>query len=119
MPLSPPTICSSPGCSQLARKAQLCPTHGTRRSERSEATRQRDRFYSTARWLRFRAYYLAKHPLCVDCEEQGRVRAAKDVDHIVPRAQGGADLDENNVRGLCRPCHSRRTMKSMNEARRP
>lgn len=35
---------------------------------------------------------------------------AVDFDHIVPRSRGGADLAARNVRGLCRSCHSRRTI---------
>ena len=46
-------------------------------------------------WMRARAR-------CEVCGGRGR-----DVDHIVPRGQGGADAD-TNLCLLCRPCHERK-----------
>lgn len=34
---------------------------------------------------------------------------AKHVDHVVPVARGGAELDASNLQSLCHPCHSRKT----------
>ena len=48
---------------------------------------------------------LAKEPLCRLCKEQGIVRYATQVDHVIPRAQGGTD-DESNLQSLCGPHHS-------------
>lgn len=36
------------------------------------------------RWAKVRLAYLTKHPLCVMCDEQGRITAATVVDHIIP-----------------------------------
>lgn len=51
---------------------------------------------------------LANEPLCRDCAQEGRVREATEVDHIVPLSQGGGD-DDANTRCLCRTCHLKRT----------
>jgi 5-methylcytosine-specific restriction protein A len=126
MPLAAGRPCSAPRCPNVVTKAEPCPTHSKYRAPRSEETAARDRFYHTARWLKFRRWFLgtdcetagcqhaAPHALCQDCAGQGRTTAATDVDHITPRAEGGADLDARNARGLCKPCHSRRTRRAMN-----
>ncbi|WP_368875625.1 HNH endonuclease signature motif containing protein, partial [Proteus penneri] len=36
------------------------------------------------RWAKVRLVFLNEHPLCVMCQEQGRVTAATVVDHITP-----------------------------------
>lgn len=59
-------------------------------------------------WERLRAAVLAEEPLCRECAKAGRVTAAEDVDHIVPRARGGTD-DRANLQPLCAPCHSTKT----------
>lgn len=66
-------------------------------------------FYQSPRWRRVRHGYLAEHPLCVECEKQGRVTAARVVDHIVPINEGGAWYDYNNLQGLCDKCHNRKS----------
>jgi len=45
---------------------------------------------------------LARDPLC-NCNQP-----ATEVDHIVPKSAGGSDSMEN-LQGLCKPCHSRKT----------
>lgn len=62
------------------------------------------------RWQLRRAAYLRKHPVCVDCLERNRTTPATEVHHLVKKADGGSDKDEN-LRGLCKACHSRRTAK--------
>lgn len=59
-------------------------------------------------WMVIRARWLRAHPLCVSCEQTGRVAAATKLDHVTPLWQGGAD-DESNYQGLCEPCHKFKT----------
>ena len=47
------------------------------------------------------------HGLCEDCLPD-RIVAASVVDHIIPLALGGVDID-SNTRNLCDPCHAKRT----------
>jgi len=56
-------------------------------------------------WRKLRSFILDRDPLCVLC----RRAPANEVDHIVPRADGGDDAPEN-LQGLCKSCHSRKTM---------
>ena len=38
-----------------------------------------------------------------------RLRAAFEVDHIIPLSEGGAPYDLENTQTLCRPCHFDKT----------
>jgi 5-methylcytosine-specific restriction enzyme A len=71
------------------------------------------RFYRRALWLKFRAWFIRHHPLCVDCEAKGILTPTTDVDHDPPLRQqlamGMSGLDEAHCRGRCHPCHSRKT----------
>lgn len=62
------------------------------------------------RWQQTRIGFLKSHPLCAECERQGRVRQANEVDHIIPH-KGDMDLfwDRDNWQPMCAPCHSRKT----------
>ncbi len=68
-----------------------------------------DPFYRTALWLRTREAHLAREPLCRKCKVLGRVTPGRDVDHIVPIAQGGDRTADTNLQTLCSPCHRGKT----------
>ncbi len=53
------------------------------------------------RWFRL-------HPLCVKCSARDLVRAATQLDHILPLTDGGSD-DPSNWQGLCDDCHEAKT----------
>jgi 5-methylcytosine-specific restriction protein A len=60
----------------------------------------------------------ALHPLCCDClAEGGRVTLTQVIDHVIPLAKGGPDSDDN-VRGLCRRHHLKRTAEQFNQRRK-
>ena len=44
---------------------------------------------------------------------------ATDVDHIVPISLGGAELDPDNFRSLCRSCHSKVTARQLSKTDKP
>lgn len=64
------------------------------------------------KWQQARKGYLAKHPLCVECEASGRVTPATDLDHVIPH-KGDMALfwDRSNWQGLCRTHHSAKTAR--------
>lgn len=64
-------------------------------------------------WMNKRARWLSDHPLCVMCEQRGRVTAAQHVDHVIELQDGGKD-DESNYQSLCVACHQ---IKTTDEAR--
>lgn len=62
------------------------------------------------RGVELRKRRLAAEPLCRLCRADGIVRAAQVIDHIVPLAKGGEDVDEN-CRALCHEHHAEVTAK--------
>jgi 5-methylcytosine-specific restriction protein A len=105
MPNKPLHFCRHPGCNRLTDK-RLCDIHQAEEDKRYDEQRgsAAERGYDH-HWKRFRLRYLAKHPLCVRCEEQGRLTPATLIHHVVPLKDGGAKYDESNLMALCNSCH--------------
>lgn len=110
MPKAAPKPCNYPGCGVLVRDGtSRCPKHpkansfaDTKRGNRHE------RGYGTA-WTKLREYVLTRdHGLCQPCEVAGRVALAHEVDHRVPKSEGGTD-SESNLQSICRACHQTKT----------
>lgn len=118
MPRLPLRPCASPGCRALVARG-YCPTHQHMASPSRAAGGRgtaHERGYG-ARWRKAREAYLAAHPLCAECQRQGRVTAARVVDHIVPH-RGDPQLfwAESNWQSLCDfttpyDCHGAKTGK--------
>ncbi len=73
-------------------------------------TSRHQRGYGAA-WDKLRAQILKrdKHLCrCDECTRLGRIRAAGEVDHLVPKAKGGTD-DPSNLRAINRDCHRAKT----------
>lgn len=67
------------------------------------------------RWRKLRDRIMRRDKaLCQPCMGKGRVMPAVAVDHIVPKAEGGTDADEN-LQAICEPCHK---LKTENESKR-
>ena len=64
---------------------------GRRTATRLQWRAIRQRILRRARWR------------CQACLRAGRL----DVHHVIKRAQGGSDFDEDFLVALCRPCHDR------------
>lgn len=92
MPLRPRTLNTKPRPVDTARPSASARGYGSR-------------------WHVTRAVKLAATPLCEDCEARGETVGATEVDHIDglgPNGPRGHDLD--NLRSLCKSCHSRKTV---------
>lgn len=61
-------------------------------------------------WKRIRNRYIRLHPLCEQCQKDGKLTPAGEVHHIVPLSMGG-NHDEENLMALCTSCHSTITAK--------
>ncbi len=90
MPKRPPTLRKTTGETPTPRKKTASRGYG-------------------GEWRRVRAWKLAHSPLCEDCNERGLTTAATEVDHVHRLEDGGTHSDEN-LRSLCKSCHSRKTV---------
>lgn len=63
-------------------------------------------------WQRLRLMVLREEPLC-PCG-----KPATEVDHILAKAKGGDDSREN-LQGLCKSCHSRKTVREDGALKKP
>lgn len=52
--------------------------------------------------------------LCQECRRNDRLRAACEVDHILPVWKGGTD-DDANLESLCHDCHAKKTAAEQRE----
>lgn len=66
-------------------------------------------------WRRLRDHVMKRDGYMCQCQDcSGRRLIAHEVDHVVPKAEGGTD-DPSNLRAINRDCHK---AKSQREARR-
>lgn len=120
MPQQTQRPCSHVGCPALTRE-RYCPQHiNSKKKEQSAARKQlpprvKNPIYSTARWKKVRLMVLRRDPVCVT---EGCRSFTSEVDHIVPLAKGGGAYDMENLQGLCKPCHARKTQSEQQQERR-
>jgi 5-methylcytosine-specific restriction endonuclease McrA len=66
------------------------------------------------RWKVFAKDFLSEpaNVWCRKCRKSNLLVPAREVDHIIPH-RGNEELiwDRKNMQGLCRPCHSRKTLR--------
>jgi 5-methylcytosine-specific restriction protein A len=113
MATKPQRYCTVRTCSEKV-KAGRCQLH--QRQQKQVYTRfQHGVTGYGRRWReKVRTPWLRAHPLCVQCEAEGRVTLANEVDHIIPH-RGDAELmwNENNLQSLCRTHHATKTAREM------
>ena len=98
--------CAVPGCPNLTVE-KYCDVHKGTDEHRRGSSSARGYDY---RWRMASKAFLRAHPLCAECERQGKLTPATEVDHIQPH-RGNKQLfwDERNWQGLCHNCHSKKT----------
>ena len=113
MPSAPPRPCSVPGCSELVASGR-CDKHRKKTVRTIGITQQRRKdwaFYGSKAWKRTRNAKLNATPLCEKCQQQGKLTAAAEVHHIIPRKEyRGSAYDLGNLQALCKRCHARESM---------
>jgi 5-methylcytosine-specific restriction endonuclease McrA len=68
---------------------------------------ERAKFYSSPAWSFARTQQLMREP---NCQAPGCDQPATHVDHILNRAEGGADLVAENLQSMCKEHHRRKTL---------
>jgi len=102
--------CRQPGCPNLVESG-YCEKHKKNEWHKYDDKRgtSSERGYN-ARWRKARLIYLGKHPLCVECEKEGKAEPGTIIDHIIPH-KGDMKLfwDTSNWQGLCKRHHDIKT----------
>lgn len=120
MPTAPLRPCSHAGCRALVRGGR-CEQHAVAR-EGTFADKQRGSRHQRGydwRWVKTRARILARDGgvcQCLECKRLERVLPATEVDHIVPKFEGGTD-DDSNLQAINEDCHARKTAAEAQRAR--
>lgn len=121
MPVSAPKPCRHAGCSKLVRDGSgYCESHQSDRKLGKFADARRgsrhERGYGTD-WDKKRTRILRRdNGLCQPCLRGGRVTAATQVDHVVPKEEDGTDADEN-LQAICTDCHKAKTAEEAKRGR--
>ena len=108
-----PRPCREPACRHLSRDGSgYCEHHvkqssGWTRESRGSA---HSRGYG-ATWRKIRTATLRRDKyLCQPCAKYGFVTPATEVDHIVNKAEGGTD-EQDNLQSICHQCHKAKTQQ--------
>lgn len=108
MPYKPKRPCAYPGCGRLAVSGKYCAEHQkviNKRYNQYERDPASNKRYGRS-WKRIRDRYIKAHPLCEDCEKQGKLTAAEEVHHIITVSNGGTN-ENDNLMSLCQSCHNK------------
>lgn len=88
-------------------KSARCHSDTKRRIRDRDRVRRKGR--GNARIKRLRKLIMSRDPVCQRC---GCARDKDSpMDHIIPVSQGGAEYDMDNLQGLCKRCHDKKTVR--------
>jgi 5-methylcytosine-specific restriction endonuclease McrA len=97
------------------RPASFKPPALARPRRRDESKKERDAFYSSARWMWIRRVFLDANPLCEPCLDEDIVTPATIAHHRVERlADPSLALDPSNLVAMCDSCHTRHHKRPKN-----
>lgn len=114
MPTLPPKPCTQPGCKSYATNKGRCDEH--QREAWAGRGSGASRGYGWA-WDRLKRKILKRDGyVCQDQRVCKGLTKADEVDHVVPKAEGGTDAPEN-LRSICTPCHRDKTRGEALKAR--
>jgi 5-methylcytosine-specific restriction endonuclease McrA/predicted kinase len=102
--------CKHPGCGRLSTDG-ACSLHAAQiKRERSNWSQKppTERGYGST-WVKIRKLAMLRDgAICKVCLAEGRVTQATEIDHIIPKSQGGTD-EEDNLQAICKRCHAHKT----------
>ncbi len=80
-------------------------------------TNPNQELYNSTRWRKTSKAGLKAEPLCRKCAKEGRVKAGRLRDHIVPYNEGGDFWDTDNHQTLCDSCHNKKSASESHKNR--
>jgi len=109
MPTLNSHCCPVPGCPNITTGGK-CPQHLKAARKEYDSHRPAGWKRFNANWRRLREMVLARDPVCKNpFQIPNHLEFSTVADHIVPVAKGGAECDLDNLQGLCKSCHDRKT----------
>lgn len=109
MPAMPPRPCTQPRCRSLAIEDGRCADHKREPWASNKGRSRHERGYGND-WEKQRKAALERDTfLCQQCIRLGIVRRATQVDHIIPKSQGGSN-SSGNLESICDSCHTSKTV---------
>ena len=109
VPYKPKRSCAYSGCDRLTNNGeQYCSEHKMltdKQYNKYQRGPDHNKRYGRA-WKRIRDRYIYLHPLCEECQKEGRINPAKEVHHILPIKKGGTH-SRDNLMSLCQSCHNK------------
>lgn len=118
-----PTACKSQFCGEHSVERGYCAKHA------KENPQLQTRFGLNASWSHWykerfwchpiqgmRRFILNRDPICVECNKRAAVIADHVVDH---RGDWKLFSDPDNIRGICKPCHDKKTGSQHGTNRKP
>ncbi|MFY2843662.1 HNH endonuclease [Achromobacter ruhlandii] len=113
--------CRHRGCAALVRTPGYCEKHAGEavgwKPDRERGNRHQRGYGSD--WDRLRLLILKRDRYlcqCDECKRTGRVLPATEVDHRIPKAEGGTE-EPHNLCAINAECHKRKTAKESGRAR--
>ena len=114
--IKPQKQCNKPSCKVLIDyDKKYCVNHEKVQASNQRLDRKRNegkyfQFYQSRTWRKASYLYRLNHPVCEDCLQEGVIKKADVVDHIVEiKDQWDRRLDETNFRSLCHAHHNSKT----------
>lgn len=110
--------CEHPGCRTLVSyDVRYCEKHQHKANVETYHKRMYDsdeskyqKFYRLTAWRKLSRRFLENNPICVKCYQNGVIRKADVVDHVIEiRDDWSRRLDESNLQPLCYRHHNRKT----------
>ena len=104
-------FCPEPGCSVIVENGRRCDAHKSKRAIGNTYAAVVHGWYCSKRWKDLRDDMLRAEPFCRECIKHGRRVLTAEIDHI-QKHSGDPSLfwNRDNLQGLCKPCHSRKTI---------
>jgi len=121
MPFAPRAMCSVAGCQNRASRGSLCVDHQKQRNKQIDERRDsKVRSLYTPAWAKASRMFLRENPYCLQCSKEGRLELATVTDHTIDhRGDYERFWDSSNWMPLCKRHHDSKTMRELNEKRRP